>query len=67
MDSTLVAETCNKLKKGFTVGKRPVGKDACRQRRQVKYTMGYEGFAAKLAEVLDEPAYLSEDIALQTG
>jgi len=27
---TLVAETCNKLKKGFTVGKRPVGKDACR-------------------------------------
>ena len=26
--------------------------------------MGYEGFAAKLAEVLDEPAYLSEDIAL---
>ena len=64
VDSTLVAETCNKLKKGFTVGKRPVGKDACRQRRQVKYTMGYEGFAAKLAEVLDEPAYLSEDIAL---
>ena len=64
VDSTLVAETCNKLKKGFTVGKRPVGKDACRQRRQVKYTMGYEGFAAKLAEVLDEPAYLSEDVAL---
>ena len=26
--------------------------------------MGYEGFAAKLAEVLDEPAYLSEDVAL---
>ena len=30
----------------------------------MKYTRGYEGFAAKLVEVLDEPAYLSEDIAL---
>jgi transposase len=61
IDSTMVAETCNKLKEGFTVGRKAEGKE---DRRQIKYTMGYDGFAVKLAEVLSEPTYLSEDKAM---
>ena len=61
IDSSMVAETCNKLKQGFTVGRKSEGKD---DRRQIKYTMAYDGFAAKLAEVLSEPTYLSEDKAM---
>ena len=61
IDSSMVAETCNKLKAGFTVGRKAEGRD---DRRQIKYTMAYDGFAAKLAEVLSEPVYLSEDKAM---
>lgn len=61
IDSSMVAETCNKLKAGFTVGRKAGGKD---DRKQIKYTMAYDGFAAKLAEVLSEPTYLSEDKAM---
>lgn len=61
IDSSMVAETCNKLKAGFTVGRKAEGRD---DRRQIKYTMAYDGFAAKLAEVLSEPIYLSEDKAM---
>ena len=61
IDSSMVAETCNKLKEGFTVGRKAEGRD---DRKQIKYTMAYDGFAAKLAEVLSEPTYLSEDMAM---
>ena len=61
VDSTMVAETCNKLMAGFNVGKKPGGRPA---RRQIKYTVAYDGFAAKLAEVFSEPRYLSEDAAM---
>ena len=61
IDSSMVAETCNKLKQGFTVGRKAKGRD---DRKQIKYTMAYDGFAAKLAEVLSEPTYLSEDMAM---
>ena len=61
VDSTMVAETCNKLKQGFTVGRKAEGKD---DRRQIKYTMAYDGFAAKLAEVFSKPVYLNEDKAM---
>ena len=61
VDSSMVAEACNKLKKGFTVGEKAKGKE---DRKQLKYTMAYDGFAAKLAEVFDEPKYLSEDVAM---
>mgnify|MGYP001777514326 CR=1 FL=1 len=43
VDSTLVAETCNKLKNGFTVG-RHSGKNDAARRRQVKYTWGTTAF-----------------------
>lgn len=62
VDSSMVAETCNKLKKGFTVGKKPVGDKT--SRKQIKYTMAYDGFSAKLAEVFSDSTYLSEDMAM---
>lgn len=43
------------------MGKKSEGKDA---RRQIKYTMAYDGFAARLTEALSEPTYLSEDMAM---
>ena len=52
VDSSMVAEACNKLKKGFTIGKKAKGRE---DRKQLKYTVAYDGFAAKLAEVFDEP------------
>lgn len=61
VDSSMVAETCNKLKEGFTVGRKGEGKT---DRKQIKYTMAYDGFAAKLAEVFSKPTYLSEDKAM---
>lgn len=62
VDSSMVAETCNKLKRGFTVGKKPGGEKT--SRRQIKYTMAYDGFSAKLAEVFSDSTYLSEDMAM---
>ena len=61
VDSTMVAEACNKLQKGFAVGKKT---DEGKSRNQVKYTMGYDGFAVRLAEMFTEPTYLSEDKAM---
>ena len=61
VDSSMVAETCNKLKEGFSVGRKGEGKA---DRKQIKYTMAYDGFAAKLAEVFSKPTYLSEDKAM---
>lgn len=62
VDSTMVAETCNKLKQGFKVGSLPKKQGSAKQ--QIKYTMAYDGFAVKLAEVLDDKKYLSEDNAM---
>ena len=61
VDSSMVAEACNKLKKGFTIGKKAKGRE---DRKQLKYTVAYDGFAAKLAEVFDEPRFVSEDVAM---
>ena len=61
VDSSMVAEAGNRLKKGFTVGNKPKDKEA---RKQIKYTMAYDGFSVKLAEVFSDSKYLSEDIAM---
>ena len=53
IDSSMVSETCNKLKQSLTVGRKAEGKE---DRKQIRYTMPYDGFAAKLAEVLFEIA-----------
>ena len=61
VDSTMVAEASNKLKEGFTVGsKSSDGKE----KRQIKYTMAFDGFQAMLAKVFGEAKYLSEDKAM---
>lgn len=61
VDSSMVRETGNRLKKGFTVGNKPKDKQTP---KQVKYTMAYDGFSVKLAEVFSDSRYLSEDIAM---
>ena len=61
VDSTMVAEASNKLKEGFTVGsKSSDGKE----KKQIKYTMAFDGFQAMLAKVFGEASYLSEDKAM---
>lgn len=62
VDSSMVAECCNRLKAGFTVGKKPG--DGRQPRKQIKYTMAYDGFAVRLAEVFNKAVYLSEDMAI---
>lgn len=61
VDSTMVAETCNKLKRGMSAGQRP-SKGA--PRKQVKYTMAYDGMLPECIRIFDRPTYLSEDMAM---
>ena len=61
VDSSMVAEAGNKLKEGFAAGRKPKDKEA---RKQIKYTMPYDGFAVKLPEVFFASKYLSEDMAM---
>ena len=61
VDSSMVAKAGNKLKQDFTVRNKPKTREAC---KQIKYTMAYDGFSVKLAEVFSKPKYLSEDMAI---
>lgn len=63
VDSSMVAETCNKLKSGMTVGRK---KDdpAKSHRRQIKYTMGFDGFGVQCAKAFTDQSCLSEDVAM---
>ena len=58
IDSTMVAETANKLAEGFTTG---ITKKACRDRRQLKYTMAYDGLAVTAARVFTAAEYSSDN------
>ena len=58
VDSTMVAEAANKLKKGMNIGKKKNGK------KQVKYTVAYDGKYPCLSELFTEKAYLSEDLTI---
>lgn len=62
IDSSMVAETCNKLSDGLVVGSK--SKSGKSDRKQVKYTVAYDGFSVRLAEVLTESRFLSEDMAM---
>lgn len=66
VDSTLVAETANKLKIGFATGTtdkalKGVGK------KQIKYTMVKNDFAVTLAQIFDKPADSNENIPLSSS
>lgn len=58
VDSTLVAEAANKLKRGMNLGEKKDGK------KQVKYTIAYDGKYPCMSELFTEKKYLSEDVAI---
>jgi transposase len=58
VDSTLVAEAANKLKRGMNLGEKKDGK------KQVKYTIAYNGKYPCMSELFTEKKYLSEDVAI---
>jgi transposase len=55
VDSTMVAETANKLEKGMTTGIKKDGK------KQIKYTISLDGILPSSVKVFTEQAELSED------
>lgn len=55
VDSTMVAETANKLESGMTTGKKKDGK------KQIKYTLSLDGILPSSVQVFTEQAELSED------
>lgn len=58
IDSTMVAETSNKLVEGFSMG---INKGLDKDRRQLKYTMAYDGLAVTAARVFTESKYSSDN------
>ena len=55
VDSTMVAEAANKLKKGMNIGKKKDGK------KQIKYTIAYDGSFPCMSKLFTDKKYLSED------
>lgn len=55
VDSTMVAEASNKLKKGMNIGKKKDGK------KQVKYTIAFDGSFPVMSELFTDKEYLNED------
>ena len=58
VDSTMVAEAANKLKRGMNIGRKKDGK------KQVKYTIAFDGTYPCMSELFTEKNYLSEDLAI---
>jgi hypothetical protein len=63
VDSSMVAETCNKLKKGLAPGDKK-RKDPEKVVKQVKYTIAFDGLTACDFNVYTDPCYISEDKAI---
>lgn len=63
VDSSMVAETCNKLKKGLSPGDKK-NKDPEKVVKQVKYTIAFDGLTACDFKVFTDPCYTSEDKAI---
>jgi len=63
VDSSMVAETCNKLKKGLSPG-RKYGKTPDKVVKQVKYTIAFDGLTACDFKAFTDPSYTSEDRAI---
>lgn len=58
VDSTMVAEAANKLKNGMNIGKKKDGK------KQIKYTIAFDGKYPCMSELFTDKRYLSEDLAI---
>lgn len=63
VDSSMVAETCNKLKKGLSPGRKK-DKTPDKVVKQVKYTIAFDGLTACDFKVFTDPCYTSEDRAI---
>ncbi len=63
VDSSMVAETCNKLKKGLAPGDKKKNNPE-KTIKQVKYTVAFDGLTACDFKVFNESSYLSENIAI---
>lgn len=62
VDSSMVTETCNKLKKGLTPGKKRSNGGG--KAKQVKLTMAFDGLTASNIELFTDAKYCSEDVAI---
>jgi hypothetical protein len=58
VDSTMVAEAANKLQRGMNIGKKKDGK------KQIKYTVAFDGKYPCMSELFTDKGYLSEDLAI---
>gem|GEM_PF-347869 len=61
VDSTMVAETANKLQRGFKTG---VNKSSDSSRRQLKYTMAYNGLNVTCARIFTAQTYSADNAPL---
>lgn len=62
VDSTMVAEAANKLKRGMNIGKKKDGKED--GKKHVKYTIAFDGRYPCMSEMFTGKEHLSEDIAI---
>lgn len=60
VDSTLVAQTCNRLEQGFYIGPDKTGKQAAR-RKYVKYTAGFDGLRVMGIDFHDDKEHQNEN------
>lgn len=58
VDSTMVAETSDRLSKGMTVGRKKNGK------KQIKYTIGFDGLLPCSVELFSDQSSISEDYTI---
>jgi hypothetical protein len=63
VDSSMVAETCNKLKRGISPGDKK-DKTPGKRVNQVKYTLAFDGLTACEVKMFTESSYTSEDRAI---
>lgn len=62
VDSSMVAETCNKLKEGLSPGSKKKNKGA--SVKQIKFTAAFDGLTACAFDIFTDPSYASEDRAI---
>lgn len=62
VDSSMVQDVLDKLKQGMTSGRKSgVGRS---DRKQLKYTVAFDGFKVVTADIFRDRSFISEDIAL---
>lgn len=62
VDSSMVAETCSKLREGLSPGSKKGNSKA--PVRQIKFTAAFDGLTACAFDIFTDPKYASEDLAI---